>query len=129
MNKKEKVIMWTSVLSPVLIVLGVVLLVLGSIPKECKIENDTLTVKFILGKKVIDLEGAQFMPVPDDVSHNIVRTNGTSVGKIHSGHYKNIKTKNKYIFYLNGKGERVYFEVGGQKYLIDNVTGLPGTDQ
>lgn len=121
--------MWASVLSPVIIVLGVLLLVLGSIPKECKIDNDTLTVKFVLGQKVIDIEGAKFMPVPDDVNHNIIRTNGTSVGKIHSGHYKNVKTKNKYIFYLNGKGERIYFEVGGKKYLIDNVTTSSETNR
>ena len=31
------------------------------------------------------------------------------------------KTKNKYIFYLTGNGERVYFEIGDKKYLIDNV--------
>jgi hypothetical protein len=64
------------------------------------------------------------MPVPDDVRHNIIRTNGTSVGKFHSGHFKNVKTKNKYIFYLNGKGERVYFEVGDKKYLVDTQSPL-----
>lgn len=129
MNKRDKAIMWTSVLAPVLIVLGVLVLVLGSLPKECKIENHTLTVKFILGRKVIDIEGAQFMPVPDDVSHNIIRVNGTSVGRFHSGHFKNVKTKNKYIFYLSGKGERVYFEVGGKKYLVDNVMEASETDR
>ena len=124
MNKKDKGIMGTSLLSAVLIVLGVIVLVLGSLPKDCIIENDTLTVKFVIGKKVIDIEGAHFMPVPDDVRHNIIRTNGTSVGKFHSGHFKNVKTKNKYIFYLNGKGERVYFEVGDKKYLVDTQAPL-----
>jgi hypothetical protein len=33
----------------------------------------------------------------------------------------NIKTKKKYIFYLTGNGERVYFEIGDKKYLVDNV--------
>ena len=113
--------MWTSLLSAVLIVLGVVVLVLGSLPKDCIIENDTLTVKFVIGKKVIDVTDAKFLPVPDDVDKNLIRTNGTSVGKKKSGHFKNTKTKNKYIFYLTGKGERVYFEIGDKKYLIDNM--------
>ena len=113
--------MWTSILAPILIVMGVTLLVLGSIPIKNTIEDNTLTVNFIIGKKVIDVSGAKFLPVPDDVDKNLIRTNGTSVGKKKSGHFKNTKTMNKYIFYLTGNGERVYFEIGDKKYLIDNV--------
>ena len=43
------------------------------------------------------------------------------IGKKKSGHFKNTKNKNKYIFYLTGNGERVYFEIGDKKYLIDNI--------
>ena len=114
-------IMTTSALATAIIILGVTLLVLGSIPTKNTIEDNTLTVHFIIGKKVIDITGAKFMPVPDDVDRNLIRTNGTSVGKKKSGHFKNTKTKNKYIFYLTGNGERVYFEIGDKKYLIDNV--------
>ena len=121
MNPKEKTIMWTSILAPILIVFGVTLLVLGSIPVKNTIKDKTLTVHFIIGKKVIDVTDARFLPVPDDVYKNLIRTNGTSVGKIKSGHFKNTRTKNKYIFYLTGKGEKVYFEIGDKKYLIDNV--------
>ena len=92
--------------------MGVTLLVLGSLPIKNTIEDNTLTVNFIIGKKVIDVSGAKFLPVPDDVDKNLIRTNGTSVGKKKSGHFKNAKTKNKYIFYLTGNGERVYFEIG-----------------
>lgn len=121
MNKKEKRIMWTSILAPTLIVVGVILLVLGSIPTKNTIADNTLTVNFIIGKKVIDVSGAKFLPVPDNVDKNLIRTNGTSVGKKKSGHFKNTKTKSQYIFYLTGNGERVYFEIGDKKYLIDNV--------
>ena len=121
MNQKEKRIMWTSILAPILIVMGVTLLVLGSLPMKNTIEENTLTVNFVIGKKVIDVTDAKFLPVPDDVDKNIIRTNGTSVGKKKSGHFKNTKTKNKYIFYLTRNGERVYFEIGDKKYLIDNV--------
>ena len=122
MNPKEKRIMWASVLASILIVMGVNLLVLGSIPVKNTIENNTLIVNFIIGKKVIDVTDAKFLPVPDDVDKNLIRTNGTSVGKKKSGHFKNTKTKNKYIFYLTGNGERVYFEIGDKKYLVDNVS-------
>ena len=121
MNQKEKRIMWASVLASILIVMGVNLLVLGSIPVKNTIENNTLIVNFIIGKMVIDVPDAKFLPVPDDVDKNLIRTNGTSVGKKKSGHFKNTKTKNKYIFYLTGNGERVYFEIGDKKYLVDNV--------
>ena len=122
MNPKEKRIMWASVLASILIVMGVNLLVLGSIPVKNTIENNTLIVNFIIGKKVIDVTDAKFLPVPNDVDKNLIRTNGTSVGKKKSGHFKNTKTKNKYIFYLTGNGERVYFEIGDKKYLVDNVS-------
>ena len=121
MNPKEKRIMWASVLASILIVMGVNLLVLGSIPVKNTIENNTLIVNFIIGKKVIDVIDAKFLPLPDDVDKNLIRTNGTSVGKKKSGHFKNTKTKNKYIFYLIGNGERVYFEIGDKKYLVDNI--------
>ena len=113
--------MWTTVIATALMIAGAALLVLGTLPIENKMENDTLTVKFIIGKKVIDIAGAEFLPVPDDVDHNIWRVNGTSIGRIRSGHFKNSKTGNRYIFYLTGKGDKVYFELDGKKYLVDNV--------
>ena len=113
--------MTTSAFATAIILIGVTLLVLGSIPTKNTIEGNTLTVHFIIGKKVIDITGAKFMTVPDDVDRNLIRTNGTSVGKKKSGHFKNTKTKNRYIFYLTGNGERLYFEIGDKKYLIDNV--------
>jgi hypothetical protein len=114
-------IMTTSALATALIIIGATLLVLGSIPMKNTIEGNTLTVHFVIGMKVIDITDAKFLPVPDDVDCNLIRTNGTSLGKKKSGHFKNTKTKNKYIFYLTGNGERVYFEIGDKKYLVDNI--------
>ena len=105
----------------IILIIGVSLMVLGSIPTKNSIEGSTLTVHFMIGRKVIDITDAKFLPIPDDVDHNLIRTNGTSIGKKKSGHFKNTKTKNKYIFYLTGNGERVYFEIGDKKYLIDNI--------
>ena len=119
MNIKK--VMTTSFLATILIIAGTILLVLGTIPVQNTLIDNTLTVNFVIGKKVIDVTDAKFLPVPDDIDKNLIRTNGTSVGKKKSGHFKNPKTKNKYIFYLTGNGERVYFEIGDKKYLVDNV--------
>ena len=120
MNSKK--IMWISVIAPVLIVVGVVLLVLGSLPIENSIDGNNLVVKFVIGQKTIDIADAVVMPIPEDVNHNIIRIGGTSVGKKHSGNFMNIKTKVKYQFYLTGKGQRTYFEIGNNKYLVDGIT-------
>ena len=114
--------MLTSTLAAILITIGAVLLVLGTLPMENKIEGKNLVVKFVIGKKVIDISDAVVMPVPDEVNHNIIRVGGTSIGKKHSGNFMNTKTKTKYKFYLTGKGERTYFEIGSDKYLIDGIS-------
>ena len=119
MNKQK--IMIISVIAPVLIIVGVVLLVLGSLPVENKIEGNNLVVKFVIGKKTIDISDAIVMPIPEDVNHNIIRVGGTSVGKKHSGNFMNTKTKVKYQFYITGKGKRTYFEIGNEKYLVDGI--------
>ena len=113
--------MLVSVIAPLLIVAGVVLLVLGSLPVENSIQGNNLVVKFVIGKKTIDISDAVVMPIPEEVNHNIIRVGGTSVGKKHSGNYMNVKTKTKYGFYLTGKGERTYFEIGDDKYLVDDI--------
>ena len=56
--------MLTSVIAPILIIVGVVLLVLGSLPVENKIEGNNLIVKFVIGKKTIDISDADSEPLP-----------------------------------------------------------------
>ena len=119
---KTKKIMLTSTLAAIFITVGAVLLVLGTLPMENKVEGKNLVVKFVIGKKVIDISDAVVMPVPDEVNHNIIRVGGTSIGKKHSGNFMNTKTKTKYKFYLTGKGERTYLEIGSDKYLIDGIS-------
>ena len=114
--------MLTSTLAAIFITVGAVLLVLGTLPMENKVEGKNLVVKFVIGKKVIDISDAVVMPVPDEVNHNIIRVGGTSIGKKHSGNFMNTKTKTKYKFYLTGKGERTYLEIGSDKYLIDGIS-------
>ena len=116
-----KTIMWTPILGSILIVAGCILLVLGSLPVENKIEGNTLIVKFMIGQKKIDISGAKFLPMPDDTEQHIIRKLGTSIGNKKSGRFMNIKTKNTYYFYLTGKGQKEYFEADGKKYVIDDV--------
>ena len=119
MNNRHMLI---TTLSTTLIVLGCVLLILGTLPVHNEIKDDKLIVKFIIGKEVVDLKDAKFMSVPEEATHHIIRVCGTSVGKKHSGNFKNTKTGTKYKFYLTGKGEKVYFEIGDKKYLVDDIT-------
>ena len=121
----NKIIMWIQILSGILIFAGVLLLILTSIPVKNTLDGNTLTVDYILGKRVVDVSDAVFMPVPDDALHNIIRLNGTSRGKRCSGKFMNIKSKRKYTFYLTGKGERLYFEIGNKRYLVDGIAVLP----
>ena len=113
--------MGISTIAGVLIIVGTILLVFGTIPMKNEFNDNTLTVHFIIGKKVIDMTGAKFYPVPEDTKHNIIRVGGTSIGKKHSGNFMNTRTKTKYLFYLTGKGEKVYFEIGDRKYLVDGI--------
>ena len=116
-----KKIMWTSAIAGILITLGCVLLVLGTIPVKNTYNGKTLTVKYIIGKKVIDMTEAKFLPVPEEVHHNILRVGGTSIGRIRSGNFVNTRNKTRYKFYLTGKGKEIYFEIGDQKYLVDGI--------
>lgn len=117
--------MTITILASILIIGGTILLILGTIPVKNTLEGDTLTVHFIIGKETIDMTDAHFMPIPDEATHHIIRVGGTSIGRIHSGNFKNTKTKTKFKFYLTGKGERHYFEIGDKKYLVDDITVPP----
>ena len=68
------------------------------------------------------MTNAKILPVPEEATKNLVRVAGTSIGKIASGNFKNYKTGKKFRFYLTGKGEKLYFELDGKNYLIDNVS-------
>ena len=119
---KVKSIMSISIIATILIIAGCVLLILGTVPMENSYDGKTLTVKYIIGKDVIDMTDAQFLPVPEEVHHHILRVGGTSLGRKQSGNFKNTKTGTKFKFYLTGKGEQTYFEIGDKKYLVDDIT-------
>lgn len=113
--------MWTSTTAGILIILGCILLVLGTIPVKNTYDGKTLTVKFIIGKKVINMADAKFLPVPEEVHKHILRVGGTGIGRIRSGNFMNTRTRTRYKFYLTGKGKEVYFEIGNRKYLVDGI--------
>ena len=121
MNITMKRIMTITILATILIIGGTVLLILGTVPVKNTYDGKTLTVHFIIGKETIDMTDARFMPIPDEVNHHIIRIGGTSIGKKHSGNFMNMKTKTRFKFYLTGKGEKRYFEIGNKKYLVDDI--------
>ena len=87
--------MWITIISAVMIVVGTVFLLLSTLPMKNELDGNELVVKFVLGKKVIDVSGAVFKPVPEEVYHNMIRVFGTSVGKKQSGNFMNTKTRTK----------------------------------
>ena len=103
------------------VILAAILLILRTFPKKNTLQGDRLTVKFVIGRKVIDMGYAKFKPVPEDTQHNILRACGTSVGKYKSGFFYNYKTRTMYRFYLTGKGRQSYFEISDKKYLVDGI--------
>ena len=34
----------------------------------------------------------------------------------------NTQTRTRYFFYLTGKGQNTYFEIGDKKYLVDGLS-------
>lgn len=114
--------MFIPIIGLMLIVIGIIMLILGTVPTKNELKDDTLIVHFIIGRKTIDMKGAQLMPVPDEATHNIIRIFGASIGKKHSGHFMNYKTKTKYLFYLTGEGEKVFFKNNNKNYLIDGLS-------
>ena len=114
--------MSVSFIAGVLITLGAVLLVLGTVPMENTLEGNTLTVRFIIGKKSIDMTDAKYYPVPQEATQHLIRVGGTSIGRKRSGNFKNMKTGTKYKLFITGKGEKVYFEIGDKKYIVDDIS-------
>ncbi len=117
--KQEPIVIGAIIFSAV-IFLGVALLILKTLPVRNEIQDNCIIVHFALGNSLsIDTSGAEFSPVPDNAREHIIRTNGTSIGKIHSGHFKNVRTGDRFLFYITGKGEKVYFESNGKNYVVD----------
>ena len=113
--------MATETIACIAVILGAILLFLCTFPKKNTLDGNRLTVKFVIGRKVIDMTGAQFKPVPEETQRNILRACGTSIGRFKSGFFYNSKTRTMYRFYLTGKGKQSYFEIGAKKYLVDGI--------
>ena len=118
MNRHSMIIYTISI---TLIIIAALLMIVGTVPMENKLENNTLTVKYILGKDTIDMTHAKFLPLPEGMN-NLIRVGGTSIGKKRSGNFKNMKTGTKYKLFITGKGEKVYFEIGDKKYIVDDIS-------
>lgn len=113
--------MYTSTIGIILIILGIMLLFCGSLPMENKVEDNKLVVKYIIGKNVIDLSQAVFLPIPEECNDKLIRVGGTSIGKKRSGYFRSRNSGNKYQLFISGKGKKSYFEIGDERYLVDGI--------
>ena len=115
----DKMTIGTMILTLVIVV-GAFGLVLWTIPMKNELKDESVRVHFAMGNKLdIDMTDAEISPVPEEATRNLIRTNGTSLGNKHSGHYRNTKTGDRFLFYITGKGKKVYFEKDSLKYVID----------
>ena len=102
------------------IVVGALGLVLWTIPMRNELKDGSVRVHFAMGNKLdIDMTDAEISPVPEEATRNLIRTNGTSLGNKHSGHYRNTKTGDRFLFYIFGNGQKIYFEKDSLKYVVD----------
>ena len=68
--------MWTSILAPVLIVMGVTLLILGSIPIKNTIEDNTLTVNIVRNRKELGICDIDDLLADDEVYSKSIISDG-----------------------------------------------------
>ena len=102
------------------IVAGALGMVLWTLPMRNELKDESVRVHFALGNRLdIDMTGVEISPVPKEATEHLIRTNGTSLGKKNSGHFKNTKTGDKFLCYIPGKGQKMYFEKDSLKYVID----------
>ena len=124
---------WFHVLLVLSILTGL-FFVLRTLPLRSEVKGDWLVVSFMLGrKKIIDIAGAEFQEVPDDVLRYMRKWHEGSVNfgaryrsfrtrkYCYSGRYKNRRTGEVYQLFISGKGSRVCLESNGQKYVVDII--------
>ena len=115
----SKMAIGTTILT-IVIVAGALGLVLWTLPMRNELKDESVRVHFALGNRLdIDMTGVVISPVPKEATEHLIRTNGTSLGKKNSGHFKNTKTGDKFLFYITGNGQKMYFEKDSLKYVID----------
>ncbi len=114
----------SDLLITIAIIIGVVLLLLAYFPKKAYInERNELVLQTVLGiSRVIPLEETTAYEMTDSLLSSLIRTNGLSLGKYHTGYFRNLKTKQKFYLFLSGAGEKKCFEYKGYIYIVDNIT-------
>lgn len=111
------------VLFTLLFVLGSVLLsltaILCTLPKEAYMKEGIIYLQSRHGKAIqIPEAEVSYLDFPEQVP-KLIRTNGTSIGKYHSGHYQDTKTKEKYHLFLYGSETHRAFKYKDEIYLVD----------
>lgn len=103
-----------------LVSIGAVLLILSSLPVSNTIQGSTLITKYMLGNESsIDIEGVEFLPVPDDANGRMLRIGGTSLKGMRSGNFSSKASGTTYVFRTTGKGYRFFFQKDDRNYVVD----------
>lgn len=93
--------------------------ILYNLPKEAYVKDGIIFLQSRHGKAVrIPEAEVTYLDYPEQVP-KLIRTNGTSIGKYHSGHYKDTNTNEKYHLFLYGSETHRAFEYKDEIYLVD----------
>ena len=112
--------MIASIVFSCLVIVACLIFVLRTVPTGNEFTGTEVITHYMLGNtSTVSTDGAVVGQIPESATNHLIRTNGTSIGHRHSGHFKNTRTGDKFLFYLCGKGVKVYFENNGDKYLVD----------
>ncbi len=78
-------------------------------------------MKTVIGKPhIVPLADTTECEMTDSLMKPLIRTNGLSLGKYHTGHFKNLKTKQKLYLFLTGKPETRCFRYHDRIYVVDD---------
>ena len=95
--------------------------VLRTIPIRSEIKGDWLVISFIFWrKKIIDIAGAKFQEVPEDVLKYMQKLYYQRFYS-YSKRYKRRYSQEVFYLYYSGRGKIVCFESNGQKYVVDII--------
>lgn len=111
------------VLLTLVFVLGSVLLsltaILYTLPKEAYVKEGIIYLQFRHGKATqIPEAEVTYLDFPEQIP-KLIRTNGTSIGRYHTGHYQDMKTKEKYHLFMYGSETHRAFKYKDEIYLVD----------
>lgn len=118
-DKTIKIIIVLGVLFAICTFTSSFLLVISTIPKSAIIKDGNIILETRLGSPCTIPESEVTFQENPPIIPNLIRTNGTSFGRYHSGHFREKSGRIKYYLFLKGTGHRRSFTYNDEIYIVD----------